>query len=417
MGKGHHSDVIVIGGGVIGVACAYYLSKAGRHVRILERETIGAGASHANCGLIVPSHVFPMCLPGTMQKALKWMLRGDSPLYIRPTFNPRLIGWLLRFGARCNTQDMHIAARARIAMLDHSMTLYRRLIEDEKLDCDWEEKGLLFACRTEKAMDEYALTASLMEPYGVAAKRLNQVELQALEPALRDDLVGGWHHQDDAHLRPERLMSEWRRALDGDVQFEEQCTVTRMDLNPDGVHAVDTPRGPFTADAIVLATGAWAPQLAGPLGLNLPVEPGKGYSITMTRPAVCPAIPVLFCERKSVATPWASGYRLGGTMEFSGYREGLNHVRLDALRAAGRAYLKDPLGDETVEEWYGFRPMTYDGIPVISRAPRHPNVYIAAGHNMIGISAAPASGHLIADLITEREPIMDPAPFSIQRFQ
>jgi D-amino-acid dehydrogenase len=104
-------------------------------------------------------------------------------------------------------------------------------------------------------------------------------------------------------------------------------------------------------------------------------------------------------------------------MEFSGYREGLNHVRLDALRAAGREYLKDPLGDETVEEWYGFRPMTYDGIPVISRAPRHPNVYIAAGHNMIGISAAPASGHLIADLITEREPIMDPAPFSIQRFQ
>jgi D-amino-acid dehydrogenase len=349
-----------------------------------------------------------------MKKVLRWMLRGDSPLYIRPTLNPAVIRWFLRFSARCNTRDMHQAASARNAMLNQSMTLYKQLIADEALDCEWEEKGVLFTCRTEPAMEEYGAINTLVEPYGEKATRLDRDDLLRLEPALRDDLAGAWYHETDTHLRPDRLMAEWKRALGDGVNIEEQCAVT--DINPGaGTVTVDSVRGQFTAESMVLATGAWSPELGKRLGLKIPVQPGKGYSITMSRPAVCPAIPVLFCERSSVATPWASGYRLGGTMEFTGYREGLSPVRLEALRTAAREYLKDPEGEETVEEWFGFRPMTYDGIPYVGRAGACENVYVATGHNMIGISGAPATGHLIADLITNRDPIIDPALYTPQR--
>jgi len=259
---------------------------------------------------------------------------------------------------------------------------------------------------------------SQLEPYGLAAEPLVGKALQRHEPALRPDVYGAWFHHADGHLRPDRLLRSWKRTLLGaGVAIEETCGLKGFHLSGNRIEAAATGRGDVSAEHYVLAAGAWSAAIAGQLGLHLPVQPGKGYSITMERPAVCPRTPCYLYERRVVATPWPSGYRLGGTMEFSGFSTALDPRRLAALTSAAGEYLKDPVGDPVVEEWTGLRPMTYDDLPVIGRAPRFRNLTLATGHGMLGITAAPATGKLVAEIVCGAPPHIDPDPFSVGRFQ
>jgi D-amino-acid dehydrogenase len=179
---------------------------------------------------------------------------------------------------------------------------------------------------------------------------------------------------------------------------------------------VTGPDGEIPADAFVVATGAQSPRLSRQLGCRIPIQPGKGYSITMPRPARCPRIPIIFQEHKVAVTPMKSGYRLGSTMEFSGYDESLNRRRLDLLLEGARQYLHEPYTEPVESEWFGWRPMTYDGKPIIGPTPAMQNVHIAAGHSMIGTTLATATGKLIAELVDDRPPHIDPRPFAVTRF-
>lgn len=167
---------------------------------------------------------------------------------------------------------------------------------------------------------------------------------------------------------------------------------------------------------MLLALGAWSPRLGRELGLRLPVQPGKGYSITYTRPALCPRTPLVLKERSVCVTAWSSGYRLGSTMEFSGYDTTLNRVRLGALRRAAAEYLHEPEGPQQVEEWYGWRPMSDDDLPILGRTGNSENLWLATGHGMLGVSMSAATGLLMSELITGRTPSFDPAPYSPARF-
>jgi D-amino-acid dehydrogenase len=180
--------------------------------------------------------------------------------------------------------------------------------------------------------------------------------------------------------------------------------------------ALRTERGSMGADAAVLATGALAPQMAGELGCRLPVQPGKGYSMTMRPPKICPRVPIIFQEHKVMVTPMRSGYRLGSTMEFSGYDESLNRRRLDLLKRGAARYLREPYTEPVEEEWFGWRPMTPDGKPILDRSPRMSNVCIATGHNMLGLTLAPVTGKLIAEILDGRPTHLDIRPFSARRF-
>ena len=180
--------------------------------------------------------------------------------------------------------------------------------------------------------------------------------------------------------------------------------------------AVKTSAGDIAADVFVVATGAWTPWLNKQLGCKIPIQPGKGYSMTMPRPEKCPSRPLLFPEHKVAVTPMQSGYRLGSTMEFAGYDTRIDPRRLQALRDGAEVYLQQPVCEPVQEEWYGWRPMTYDGLPVIDRTPAMENVLVAAGHNMLGVSMAPATGKIVTAMITGATPGIDPAPFSLRRF-
>ena len=411
-------EIVIIGGGVIGLACAHYLRREGRAVRVIEKDKVGAGASHGNCGLLFISHLPPLCAPGVIRHELIRMFRRGSPLYVKPSPNLYRLIWLLRFAAKCNPQHFEHAVRARANILHYSDALYRELFEPEDIECEHERKGILLVFRSAAAMEKYGQTLKQLEGFGIEAKAYRGAALNELEPTLRNDLYGGWHHPHDSHLRPDAFMREWKNKLvRSGVVFEENCLFQRFASSGQGPVRLKTDRGLFAAHACVIAAGAWSPVITRGLPIRLPMQPGKGYSITTGSLSGSPRIPCIFEERSVVATPFKNGCRFGGTMEFSGRNTHLVKKRLQNLVEAAGEYLKVPPAEPVIEEWAGLRPIMVDDLPVIDRVPNRPGVYVATGHGMMGVTLAPATGQLIADLVAGRDTQIDLSPFKLQRFR
>jgi D-amino-acid dehydrogenase len=428
--------VVVVGGGVIGAACAYYLRHAGREVTLIDQGEFGRGCSHGNCGFVCPSHVLPLAGPGAIWGTLKTLLSRNSPLKVRWRLDPAMWSWFWRFARRCNERDMLAAGHAIQALLASSRSLYDELLKSTLTDVEWDTQGLLFVFRTPDAMEHYAHTDRLMrDEFDVGATRYDGSALTELEPALKPDLAGAWHYETDGHLRPDKLMTAWRRVLEAHdvemrehgpelrglvpaykaVEIREHCEL--LDLVAEGrlARRLVTSQGDIAADQVVIATGAWTPRLRRLLRCPIPIQPGKGYSLTMPRPSICPRIPLIFEEHRVAITPMQSAYRIGSTMEFAGYDASLNPDRLRLLRDGAAIYLREPLSDPLLESWWGWRPMTPDSLPLIGRLPLLDNVYLAAGHGMLGVSMSPATGQLVAELLTGQTPHVDPNPYALGR--
>lgn len=411
-------STLIIGGGVIGASTAYYLSKAGCKVTLVERGELGGACSHGNCGFVSPSHVLPLAEPGAVSGALKSMLSAASPFHIKPSCDPALWMWLLRFARRCNQRDMLESATAIQALLNSAAALYEQLLRDEQIDCDWQDHGLLFVFSTEQGLQHYSeVNRLLTDSFNCPATLYRGEELTALEPALKPGLAGAFHYACDKHLRPDRLMNSWREVLSRHhVTLVENTTVAGFRVDGGVARAIETPNGDIEADEFVLATGAWSPLFARQLGCMIPIQPGKGLSVTMSRPAICPKYPMMFQEHRVGVTPFSDGYRLGSTMEFAGYDDTINPRRLALLSEGAKHYLKEPTAEPIAETWYGWRPMTPDSRPIIGRAPALANVLIAAGHNMLGLSMAPATGKLVSELLTDAQPHINPQPYAATRW-
>jgi D-amino-acid dehydrogenase len=411
------TDVLVLGGGVIGLACALELLRAGRAVTVLERDRIGAGASHGNCGTITPSHAPPLAMPGQIRQALRWMFTPDAPFRIAPRLDPALLAWMLRFAARCNETTFRAAMQAKGTLLLAARAALGELIARERLECEWEEQGTLGVWRTQEGFARAQWLPPVLREFGLRCEVLDRAGVARLEPAVNDSIVGGIFNGSDASLRPDRYLDALAtRVRDAGGTIREGTTVLGFERAGGKVTAVRTSVGEFEARDIVFALGAWSPKLAHALGLSLPIQPGKGYSITFGRAGLAPRLPLVLKERMVCVTTWESGLRLGSTMEFAGYDDTLNRVRLDALRRAAAEYLVEaPIG-AGVEEWYGWRPMVYDDLPIIGRAPGVANLMLATGHGMLGVTESAITARLVRDLITGGEPAIDPEPFRPTRF-
>jgi D-amino-acid dehydrogenase len=412
------NHILIIGGGVIGAMSAYYLSQQGKQVTIVDRGRFGAACSHGNCGYICPSHVLPLTVPGTIGQNFPACLSRKSPLYIKPRLSFALMKWLWAFRRNCNREQMLRAGHALQSLLDPSRSLYEEIIANEQLACEWETRGMLFVYHTKHHFDGFATTAKLIEEnFGKTYERIEADKLEAMEPALKPGLPGAWYFRGDALLRPDRLVAELRRVLlAADVKIKENVEVTEIIQSNGSANGIRTAKGEMSADAIVVATGAWTPMLQRQLGMKIPIQPGKGYSITMPRPSICPTYPVILEEHRVAITPMQSGYRIGSTMEFSGYDESPNPARIEALINGAKIYMKEPTAEPVQETWFGFRPMTPDSLPIIDRAPRCENLWLAVGHNMLGMSTAPATGKLLTEMMLGASTQIDPTPYSAKRF-
>lgn len=259
----NRSDILVIGGGVIGLACAYYLSGEGRQVQIIEQDKIGYGASHGNCGLLYFSSLLPLRSPGTIQHELKRMLLRSSPLYVKFGLDVRRLVWLLKFAAKCNANHLAHAVRAKETIQRHSKLLYEKLFDEENIKGDWQKMCVLLVYKSEAEMQKHAATNEYLKPYGLQAQSYTGDALFKLEPALREDVKGGWHHPIDSHLRPDKFVEEWKQVLiDKGVAIEEGCRLKKLICDSGRVVKAVTDKGEFSAAGYV-----W-PRAPGPLKLR-----------------------------------------------------------------------------------------------------------------------------------------------------
>ena len=410
-------DVLILGGGVIGLACAVYLLQAGRSVHIVERGLVGAATSHGNCGTITPSHALPLAAPGVIAKALKWMLKPDAPLYVKPRLDPALAAWFFHFAARCNKRDWRRSAEAKGELLQVSRRLTGELVREQALDCEFRARGLRYVYATQQAFDDDCASLPFLATLGVESSLLDGIALASAEPALLDGLAGAIHFPGDAHLRPDRFTSELARvvrSLGGII--EESTNITGVRCVAGRIHGIDTSKGPRRGRETLATLGPWSAPFLQAVGLNLPVQPGKGYSMTYSPPTQSPSVPLVLREHSVCVTAWQSGFRLGSTMEFSGYDDSLNPIRLKALETGAARYLREPTGPECREKWFGWRPMTFDDLPLIGRAPKLDGLWVATGHGMMGMGMSAATGKLVSELMTGKETCVDPVPYRVSRF-
>lgn len=410
--------VVIVGGGVIGVACAHYLRRSGLEVALIDRGDFGQACSYGNCGYICPSHILPLTEPAALRVALKSVLNPLSPLYVKPRMSPALWRWMFEFARRCTHRQMLTAGGHLHAILQSSMKEYLELHDEGQVDCDWTPRGLLYVMRSKSGMEEFAETDRLLsEHFGVTARRLDGDELTSFDSAIKSGLAGGFLYEADAHLRPDALVESWTQRLQSkEVRLLRHCELRDIEIDGGRVVALKTSKGVMRPEVVVIATGAWSPRLGRMLGCAIPIEPGKGYSLTTTRPDPCPRQAILFPENRVGVTPFQDGYRLGSMMEFVGYDETIPERRIQQLRDAATDYLVAPYTERELGRWYGWRPMTWDSLPIIGPAPGLTNAYLATGHNMLGMSMATATGRLIAELITRQPLHLDITPFSAHRF-
>lgn len=418
--NGSVKSVVVVGGGVIGIACAHYLNQLGVSVRVIDRGAIGAECSRANCGYICPSHVLPLTVPEAIPMAARSMLKSRSPFKIKFRWDRSYWSWMVQFARRCRKDVALTAGQHLKAILEASIKEYRSLLPSEGIECEWRESGLLNVFETKSALDAGRRENEMvLAEFGHGAKELTAQQLVDLEPTLKSGLAGGLLHEDDASLRPDLLNQQWRGILERrGVTFSEHCELLEVVRSSDGqVDHLVTSDGKIEADSFVFAMGAWSESLAKKTGFKLPVQPGKGYSLTLERPVNCPTTPMLFPEKKVAVSIFDGGLRVGSMMEFVGFDTTIPEYRIQQLRDSVEPFFNFKLDGNEQDRWFGFRPMTYDTLPAIGRMPSVGNGFVATGHSMLGVSMAPTTGRMIADMVCGNKPHLDPKPFSPDRFQ
>lgn len=399
--------VLVVGGGVVGLVTAYYAAREGFEVTLVERNDRNhQGTSWGNAGMIVPSHVIPLAAPGMVALGLKWMWNPESPFYIRPRPNPELLSWGWKFTRAANRR--HVARAAPLLRDLHlaSRDLYERL-EDELGGIGLEQRGLLMLCNSEAGLEEEAKAAELARELDIPAEVLTPEETQALEPNLEMSISGSVYFPKDCHLAPDRLLGALRSKLEQlGVRLLWETTVTGVTARTGRIISVSTTNGDILPDEVILAAGAWSSKLARGLGLKLPMQAGKGYSLTLSEPRQLPKLCALLSEARMAMTPIGSSLRFGGTMELTGIDERVSRSRIRGIvKSVPRyfpAFKEEDFAGTT--PWVGLRPCSPDGLPYLGRPRSIGNLILATGHGTMGMSLAPVTGKLVTEMLSGSAP-------------
>lgn len=413
----NRKDILIIGGGAIGVCAAYYLAERGHDVALIERKDICSGSSYGNAGLIAVDHAIPMAAPGALSQGMRWILDSGSPFSIRPRPDPNLIRWLWRFRDACREEPMRCTIPLLLALARASLALYEQLHEQHPLDDGYHYNGRMLLYRTQASLEHAIEELHLLNEYGVNGNILDIDQVRQMAPRVHPSIAGGVYYPGYAHLVPGRFVLELADVAQAmGVQFHTNTELLDFETSGNRISQVLTTNGAFQAEEIILAAGVWSAPIARRLRLRLPIQPAKGYSITAKLPPDFPDLPLSLGEARVAATPMGEFLRFSSTLEMSGFDMSINQRRVAATRSGLRDYLS---GMETLEElelWRGLRPLTPDSLPLIGRSASFQNLIIATGHGMLGLTHGPITGKLVTQIINKVPPDIDLAPFRPDRF-
>jgi D-amino-acid dehydrogenase len=392
------SRVAVIGGGAVGLCTARSLAIRGSDVVVLERGVCGAEASHGNAGWITPALSEPIAAPGAVAQALRWMMRVDSPFRLRPRLDSALASWLWRFWRSSGKKTFSSGLEALVRLNASTLVLFEEL--QQELGFEMHSDGLLFVARSRARIDAYARVLAEISRAGYQGsfELIEGEALREVEPALAGGLAGGVYVPDERHVRPEDFVATLAAGLRGrGVEIREQADV-RLEAD-DGRVSCRLDDGEERPDAVVVAAGAWSATLLGGVGFRLPLQAAKGYSLTIEPGTVVPRRPLYLAEERLGVSPFRDHVRLAGMLELTGVDLRLDARRVDAVRAAATRYLRPDALSPGGEAWTGLRPLLPDTLPAIGVVPGYRNLYVATGHGTLGITLAPATAELLADMI------------------
>jgi len=411
-------NIVIIGGGIIGLSTAYYLQKDGHKVTVIDKSDFSSGASYVNAGYITPSHIIPLSAPGMITKGIKWMFNSSSPFYVKPRLDKDFLEWSWLFKKSATKANVEKA----IPVIKDINVLSRELYADMKSTNDfnfsYEHKGLLMFYKTDKAGEKEWNVGKQAIDLGLKVENLSKEATQKLEPKTDLDIKGAVYYHSDAHMTPNNFMLELKTYLIANgveiIANSEVIDVTKKDNK---IVSVSTKDNSYKADEFVIATGSWSQNFAKKLGIKIPIQAGKGYSInTKTNTGI--SIPAILIEAKVAVTPMQGFTRFAGTMEIGGINHNISKNRVEAIANAAQDFYQNFTisSAEKEEANCGLRPCSPDGLPYIGKSKKLKNMIFATGHAMMGWSLGPATGKLVSELVNETKTSLDLDPFNVDRF-
>jgi D-amino-acid dehydrogenase len=410
--------VVIVGAGIVGLSTAWFLLRRGIAVTVLDREPIADGASSGNAGLLSIGH-YPLTRPGVSWRGLKWMFNATSPLYIRPRLSAELARWLWRFHRHCNARHLDRCMAVLGDMGFKTLAIYERMIAEDGISCDYARDGWLDVVREPENMDHAEAEAKALAPLGYSYRRMSGAELRSFDPTIREEIAGAIHYLDSAHCHPgEFLLGLARAVMTRGATLRTDATVTGFERDSGG--RIVGPRladgSVVRADATVLAAGVWSSEIAAAIGLRIPMVGARGYHLQLRGVPRLPRTGMVLHETFVAVTPMGKELRLAGTLEIDRLGQPWRRERLGMLPKGAERYLHGLDEARVVAEWAGYRPCTSDGMPVLGFAPRSPNLLVATGHAMMGMTLGPVTGQAAAELLCGEKPCFDLAMLGADRF-
>ena len=410
-------SVIIIGGGIIGLCSAYYLQREGHKVTVVDKSDFTSGASYVNAGYITPSHIISLAAPGMINKGIKWMFNSESPFYVKPRLNYDFLKWSWAFKKSATAQKVEKA----IPVIKDINLLSRELYEDLKSSGDfdffYQHKGLLMYYQTEKAGEEEWKVGQRAIQEGLKVENLSKEQVQKIEKNVDLNIKGAVYYHSDAHMTPNEFMPQLKTYLKKNgVSILGNEEVLDIMVANQKITGIKTTNLHIKSDEFVIATGSWSQNLAKKLGVDIPIQAGKGYRLN-TKSETNITIPAILMEAKVAVTPMNGFTRFAGTMEIGGINDIINPVRVNAIAKAAESYYPNLRVNEQEKEAAkcGLRPCSPDGLPYIGKSFKCKNVTFATGHAMMGWSLGPATGKLVSEIISDKKRSLDLSPFHIDR--
>lgn len=411
-------NIVIIGGGIVGLSSAYFLSKEGHQVTVIDKGDITSGASFVNAGYITPSHIIPLASPGMIAKGIRMMFNSASPFYMKPRLDIDFLKWSWFFHKSSTPAKVEKA----IPVIKEINLISRELFTDIKNsgdlgDFQLERKGLLMLYKTEGSYLHEKQVAERVHFEGLEVSELNKSELHKLEPNVNIDAEGAIHYECDGHTTPTEIMPKLLNYLKTQgVVIKTNEEVLDIKTASGNIKKVITDKNIYQPDEVVLAAGSWSGELSKKLNLKLSLQGGKGYRINVERNTGI-SIPAILMEAKMAVTPMNGFTRFAGTMEFSGNNNIVRKERVLAIAKGAHSFYPElEINSVEIESAKtGLRPVSPDGLPYIGKSTSIKNLTIATGHAMMGWSLGPATGKLVSELINDKKTSMDIAAFSPER--